>query len=339
MSAHGSLRWKLAGICLIGLLGLVVLGPGSAAAGEVITIKFGNSPTLDDPECLGALRFGELAVKKTGGRVKVQVYPLSQLGAQREMLEGLRLGTIEMTMVTVGFMSSYDPFLNIFELPYLYRDHFHSYKVFDGPVGEDVKKRIESKTDFKPLAFFEAGIRHMTNSRRPIKTPEDLKGLKIRVPQSKVNMDGLAAMGATPVAMAFPEVYSALQQKVVDGQENPYTMPWNFKFYEAQKYLSKTGHMLLTHTVLYSKKLWAQLPADIQKALIESADEAKHYQREQVRLAEEKLQTQLVEKGGMVFNEVDQAAFRKAVEPLYGKYATEYGPEAAAFIKRIQETK
>jgi len=100
------------------LLGLMVLGPGSAAAGEVITIKFGNSPVIDDPECLGALRFGELAEKKTGGRVKVQVYPLSQLGAQREMLEGLRLGTIEMTMVTVGFMSSYDPFLNIFELPY-----------------------------------------------------------------------------------------------------------------------------------------------------------------------------------------------------------------------------
>ncbi len=338
MSARRSL-WTLAGLGMLALVGLLALAPGTAVAGEPIIIKFGNSPPLDDPECLGALRFGELAEKKTNGRVKVQVYPLSQLGAQREMLEGLRLGTIEMTMVTVGFMSSYDQFLNIFELPYLYRDHFHSYKVFDGPIGEDVKKRIEAKTDFKPLAFFEAGVRHLTNSRRPIKTPEDLKGLKIRVPQSKVNMDGLAAMGATPVAMAFPEVYSALQQKVVDGQENPYTMPWNFKFYEAQKYLSKTGHMLLTHTVLYSKKLWEKLPADIQKALVESANEAKHYQREQVRLAEEKLQSMLVEKGGMVFNDVDQAAFRKAVEPLYAKYVKEYGPEAADFIKRIQETK
>lgn len=339
MSTRGSLWWSLFGLGLAVLLGFMIAGPGSAVAGEVTIIKFGNSPTLDDPECLGALRFGELAEKKTGGRVKVQVYPLSQLGAQREMLEGLRLGTIEMTMVTVGFMSSYDPFLNIFELPYLYRDHFHSYRVFDGPIGEDVKKRIEAKTDFKPLAFFEAGIRHLTNSRRAIKTPEDLKGLKIRVPQSKVNMDALGAMGATPVAMAFPEIYSALQQKVIDGQENPYTMPWNFKFYETQKYLSKTGHMLLTHTVLYSKKLWEKLPPDIQQALMESANEAKHYQREQVRLAEEKLQGQLVEKGGMQFNEVDQAAFRKAVEPLYPKYAKEYGSEAAEFIKRIQETK
>jgi tripartite ATP-independent transporter DctP family solute receptor len=339
MSVRGSLGWKLAGLCLIALLGLGAVSPGSAAAGEVITIKFGNSPSLDDPECLGALRFGELAEKKTGGRVKVQVYPLSQLGAQREMLEGLRLGTIEMTMVTVGFMSSYDPFLNIFELPFLYRDHFHSYKVFDGPIGDDVKKRIESKTDFKPLAYFEAGIRHMTNSRRPINTPEDLKGLKIRVPQSKVNMDALAAMGATPVAMAFPEIYSALQQKVVDGQENPYTMPWNAKFYEAQKYLSKTGHMLLTHTVVYSKKLWQQLPADIQAALQESANEAKVYQREQVRLMEDKMKGLLVEKGGMVYNEANQDAFRKAVEPMYAKYVKEYGPEAAAFIKRIQETK
>jgi TRAP-type C4-dicarboxylate transport system substrate-binding protein len=141
------------------------------------------------------------------------------------------------------------------------------------------------------------------------------------------------------VAMAFPEIYSALQQKVIDGQENPYTMPWNFKFYEAQKYLSKTGHMLLTHTVLYSKKLWNGLPADIQKALMEAANESKHYQREQVRLAEEKLQGMRVEKGGMQFNEVDQTAFRKAVEPLYPKYVKEYGAEAGEFIKRIQETK
>lgn len=339
MNNRGSLRWMLAGLSMIGVLSLLAMAPGSAIAGEPIVIKFGNSPVIDDPECLGALRFGELAEKKTGGRVKVQVYPLSQLGAQREMLEGLRLGTIEMTMVTVGFMSSYDQFLNIFELPYLYRDHFHSYKVFDGPVGEDVKKRIESKTDFKPLAFYEAGVRHVTNSRRPIKTPEDLKGLKIRVPQSKVNMDALAAMGATPVAMAFPEIYSALQQKVIDGQENPYTMPWNFKFYEAQKYVSKTGHMLLTHTVLYSKKLWEKLPADIQAALVESANESKHYQREQVRLMEEKVKGLLVEKGGMEFNEANQDAFRKAVEPLYGKYAAEYGAEAGAFIKRIQEIK
>jgi|WetSurMetagenome_2_1015567.scaffolds.fasta_scaffold28226_3 TRAP-type transport system periplasmic protein len=338
MSARGRLVWKLAGLCLIGLLGFLVLGPGSVAAGEPIVIKFGNSPPIDDPECLGALRFGELAEKKTGGRVKVQVYPLSQLGAQREMVEGLRLGTIEMTMVTVGFLSSYDQFLNIFELPYLYNDHFHSYRVFDGPIGEDVKKRID-KGDYKPLAFFEAGIRHVTNSRRPIKAPEDLKGLKIRVPQSKVNMDALAAMGATPVAMAFPEIYAALQQRVIDGQENPYTMPWNFKFYENQKYLSKTGHMLLTHTVLYSKKLWERLPADIQAALTEAANEAKHYQREQVRLAEEKVQGLLVEKGGMLFNEVDHDAFRKAVAPLYEKYAKEYGAEAGSFIKRIQETK
>jgi TRAP-type transport system periplasmic protein len=167
MSARGRHAWKLTGLCLVGLLGLLVLGPGSAVAGEPIIIKFGNSPPIDDPECLGALRFGELAEKKTGGRVKVQVYPLSQLGAQREMVEGLRLGTIEMTMVTVGFLSSYDQFLNIFELPYLYKDHFHSYRVFDGPIGEDVKKRID-KGDYKPLAFFEAGIRHVTNSRRQI---------------------------------------------------------------------------------------------------------------------------------------------------------------------------
>lgn len=328
----------LMSMALFTILGLLLIGPGSAIAGEATTVKFGIGPPIDDPEGLGATRFAELVAKKTDGRVKVQVFPLSQLGAQREMVEGLRLGTIEMTMVSVGFLSAYDPFLNIFELPYLYKDHFHSYRVFDGPVGDDVKKRIE-RGDFKVLAFWEAGVRHLTNSRRPVKTPEDLKGLKIRVPQAKVSMDALTAMGATPVAMAFPELYSALQQRVVDGQENPYTMPWGFKLYEVQKYLSKTGHQLMTHTVLFSKKIWDKLPGDIQAKLVEAANEAKGYEREQVRAAEEKLKGQLVEKGGMLFNEVDQDAFRKAVEPLYEKYVKEYGADAGSLIKRIQETK
>lgn len=329
---------NLMSMALVTLLGLMLIGPGSAIADEAITVKFGIGPPIDDPEGLGATRFAELVAKKTDGRVKVQVFPLSQLGAQRELVEGLRLGTVEMTMVSVGFLSAYDPFLNIFELPYLYKDHFHSYRVFDGPVGNDVKKRIE-RGDFKVLAFWEAGVRHLTNSRRPVKTPEDLKGLKIRVPQAKVSMDALTAMGATPVAMAFPELYSALQQRVVDGQENPYTMPWGFKLYEVQKYLSKTGHQLMTHTVLFSKKIWDKLPGDIQAKIVEAANEAKDYEREQVRTAEEKLKGQLVEKGGLVFNEVDQDAFRKAVEPLYEKYVKEYGADAGSFIKRIQETK
>ncbi len=329
--------WR-AGLVLFMLLGLLCVGAGGAGAADAITIKFGIGPPIDDPEGLGATRFGELVAKKTNNQAKVQVFPLSQLGAQREMLEGLRLGTIEMTMVSVGFLSAYDPFLNIFELPYLYKDHFHSYRVFDGSVGEDVKKRIE-RGDFKVLAFWEAGLRHLTNSRRPVKTPEDLKGLKIRVPQAKVSMDALSAMGATPVAMAFPELYSALQQRVVDGQENPYTMPWGFKLFEVQKYLSRTGHQLMTHTVLFSKKIWEKLPADIQGKLVEAANEAKDYEREQVRVAEEKLKDLLIEKGGMVVNDVDQEAFRKAVEPLYEKYVKEYGGDAGDFITRIKNTK
>jgi TRAP-type C4-dicarboxylate transport system substrate-binding protein len=144
--------------------------------------------SIDDPEGLGATRFAELVAKKTDGRVKVQVFPLSQLGAQREMVEGLRLGTVEMTMVSVGFLSAYDPFLNIFELPYLYKDHFHSYRVFDGPVGDDIKKRIE-RGDFKVLAFW--GSRPSTPDELP-PSSEDARGpqgLKIRVPQAKVSMD------------------------------------------------------------------------------------------------------------------------------------------------------
>ena len=146
----------------------------------------------------------------------------------------MRNGTLEVTWVTVGFFGSYEPILNVIESGYLFRDSQHSYKVFDGPMGKEIRGLVE-KHGVKLLGYYEAGLRHITNSVRPIRTPEDLKGLKIRTPQAKYHLNTLKYMGANPVAMSFGELYTAMQQKVVDGQENPVSNIYKSKFYEVQK--------------------------------------------------------------------------------------------------------
>ncbi|RPI02907.1 MAG: TRAP transporter substrate-binding protein, partial [Zetaproteobacteria bacterium] len=191
----------------------------SAQAGAKTVIKIGTVVAPDHPENVGARKIKELIEKKAGDRLEVQVFTDGQIGDQRTMVENLRTGVQEITWVTVGFFGSYEPILNVIESGYLFRDSQHSYKVFDGPMGNEVRALVE-KHGVKLLGFYEAGMRHITNNVRPINGPADLKGLKIRTPQAKYHLNTLKYMGANPVAMSFGELYTAMQQKVVDGQEN-----------------------------------------------------------------------------------------------------------------------
>ena len=281
-----------------------------------------------------AIKFKELVEEKTKGDVKVENYFRGVLGSQKDFVEGLRMGTLEVSWVTIGFFSSYEPILNIFELPYLYSSREHAFWMVNGPLEKMIKERVE-KHGVNLLAFFEAGRRNITNNVRPIYTPEDLKGLKLRVPESKVNIDTLTALGANAVPFSWSEVYLALQQGLFDGQENPFGVIYATKVYEVQKYLSKTGHMFLMHMVLYSEKLWNQLPEDIQEKIEEAAQEAAVYEIKVAADEENSLESVLKEKG-MEVNEVDVDAFRKVAKPLYQKYIDEYGPEAEEAIKLIQ---
>lgn len=309
--------------------------PAQAASKTVI--KIGTAVAPDHPENIGARKIKELVEKKAGDRLEVQVFTDNQLGDQRTMVENLRLGTQEITWVTVGFFGSYEPILNVFESGYLFRDSWHSYHVFDGPIGHEVRALVE-KHGVRLLGFYEAGLRHLTNNVRPVHNPEEMKGLKIRTPQAKYHFNTLKYMGANPVAMSFGELYTALQQKVVDGQENPLSNIYKAKFYEVQKYLSLTGHLHLTHMVMYSAKLWQKLPAGLQKIVRESVVESQATQRKAVRDDDAKLLGALKEKG-MQVNEADRAAFRKAVLPLREEAVREFGPKAKDFIERIEATK
>jgi tripartite ATP-independent transporter DctP family solute receptor len=329
-----TLSWVGLSVALLVAIGLLV---PLAQAGTKTVIKIGTGVAPDHPENVGARKIKELVEKKAGDRLEVQVFTDGQLGDQRTMVENMRNGTLEITWVTVGFFGSYEPILNVFESGYLFRDSWHSYKVFDGPIGGEVRGLVE-KHGVRLLGFYEAGLRHVTNNVRPIVTPEDIKGLKIRVPQAKYSLSTLKYMGANPVAMSFGELYTALQQKVVDGQENPVSNIYKSKFYEVQKYISLTGHQHLTHMVMYSAKLWDQLPADLQKVVRDSVIESQETQRKAVRDDDATLLNALKTKG-MQVNEANREAFRKAMQPQREEAVKEYGPKAKEWIERVEATK
>jgi len=328
------LLWVGLGFAVMALVGM--LAP-SVQAGAKTVIKIGTGVAPDHPENVGARKIKELAEKKAGDRLEVQVFTDGQLGDQRTMVENMRNGVLEITWVTVGFFGSYEPILNVIESGYLFRDSQHSYKVFDGPMGNEVRALVE-KHGVKLLGYYEAGLRHITNNVRPVKTPADLKGLKIRTPQAKYHLSTLKYMGANPVAMSFGELYTAMQQKVVDGQENPLSNIYTAKFYEVNKYLSLTGHLHLTHMVMYSAKLWDQLPADLQKVVRDSVIESQETQRKKVRDDDERLLNEVKAKG-MLVNDADRGAFRTSVLPLREEAVKEFGPKAKEWIERIEATK
>ena len=309
--------------------------PGTVEAKTVI--KIGTVVHGDHPENVGARKIKELIEAAAGDEVEVRVFIGSQIGDQRTMVENLRNGVLEMTWVTTGFFGSYEPILNVLESGFLFRDSQHSYKVFDGPIGEEVKGLV-NKHGVKVLGFYEAGMRHLTNNVRPIMTPADLKGLKIRTPQAKYHLNTLKYMGANPVAMSFSELYTAMQQGVVDGQENPVSNIYNAKFYEVNKYIALTGHLHLTHMVMYSEKLWNKLPAKLQAVVQKAVIDSQEFQRAAVRNDDATLLAKLEEKG-MQVSRPDRAAFRAAVLPLRDEAVKEFGSKAKEWIEAIEATK
>ena len=302
-----------------------------------ITIKIGSSPPKEHPENVGAFEIKKRIEQMAGDRVDVQVFPNRQLGDQRTMVENMRAGLLDMTWVTVGFFGSYEPILNIIESAYLFDSEEHAYKVFDGPLGDEIRKRVE-KHRVKLLGFFEAGVRQLTNNVRPVNIPQELKGLKIRVPQSKYHLKSLQLMGANAISMSFSELYTAMQQGVVDGQENPLAIIHDTHLYEVQKYLSLTDHLLLMHMVMFSEKRWNELPADIQKIVREAVKGAEPIQRKAQRDKDASLLSVLKDKG-MKVNTADKSAFRQAVLPLRKEAINEYGETAKKWFEIIENTK
>ncbi len=276
----------------------------------------------------GLVKFGELVESKTNGSIKVEVYPNGQLGGDREVFESLQFGSIQGTTMSTGPIAQFVPKFNVFDLPFLFPNSEVAYGVLDGKIGTDLLAELESQNVIG-LNYWENGFRHLTNGVKEVKTPDDVKGLKIRTLENDLHMDIWSELGANPTPMAFTELFAGLQQGVVDGQENPVGNVTANKFYEVQKYLSKTGHVYNASPFLISKDFWNTLSDEEKEAVQEAADEARDYQRELNQKEDEDGYKFLTENGMTVtdISDEEKEAFLEKVKPVYEKYSASIGEE------------
>lgn len=276
----------------------------------------------------GLVKFGELVESKTNGSIKVEVYPNGQLGGDREVFESLQFGSIQGTTMSTGPIAQFVPKFNVFDLPFLFPNSEVAYEVLDGKIGSDLLAELESQNVIG-LNYWENGFRHLTNGVKEVKTPDDVKGLKIRTLENDLHMDIWSELGANPTPMAFTELFAGLQQGVVDGQENPVGNVTANKFYEVQKYLSKTGHVYNASPFLISKDFWNTLSDEEKKAVQEAADEARDHQRELNQKEDEDGYKFLTENGMTITDITDEEkdAFLEKVKPVYEKYSASIGEE------------
>lgn len=311
----------------------VLLSTSVCLAGP-ITLKLGHIAEPENPYGMGATHFAELVKERSGGTVEIQVFPSSQLGNQRDLVEGLAFGTVDMTLTGTAVLGNFIPEVSVFDLPFIFRDVQHAYKALD-TVGMDLCKKGENR-GMITLAIWENGVRHMTNSKRPIKKPEDMKGLKIRVMEQPVYIEMMKCLGASPTPMAMSELYTALQKGVVDGEENPFSHIATKRFDEVQKYISITSHTYAPEPVLISTMAWNKLSADQQAMLRKAAEDTRDWQRALCREKEGAFRKTIEERGHAVVNDdVDKEAFAKATAPVWNLYIKQFGDSAIKAIQAI----
>lgn len=312
-----------------GVGALFILGCAffSGAASASYNIKIAHSsPAVDDRLEKSLQVFKENVEKRTDGEVTISTYPASQLGGEREQLEGVQFGSIEMA-VLAGPISSIYPDIMVFDLPYLFKNKKVAYEVLDGDFGQRILNGMLPKTGIRTLAWGENGFRHFTNNVHPIKKPEDLAGLKIRTMENPAHMAMVKDLGANPTPMAFGEVYSALQMGVIDGEENPVSLIDSMRFYEVQKYLTLDGHVYNPFTFIVNDAFFSSLPAKYQTVLKE---EAKHWSDVERQLNTEQAERsiQKLKDSGMQIvdlSDQDKQAFREATQPVYDMYRKQLG--------------
>jgi tripartite ATP-independent transporter DctP family solute receptor len=307
------------------LLVLGFLSGSGVCQDKPISLKLGHAVAPDHPYHLGAVRFAELVGQRTKNKIKVDVFPSTQLGNERDMVEGLQLGTIDLVVTSTGPLGGFVSKMFVVDLPFLFRDRERAYKVLDGPIGKELLAAFSAK-GIKGLAFWENGFRQITNNVRPIEKPEDLKGIKIRTMENKVHLASFRAFGASPTPMAWSEVYTALQQKTIDGQENPIAIIYHQKIAEVQKYLALTGHFYSPTPLLMSEKVFHGLPKDVQKIIADTAIECATYERNLLRDSEAKQMAELKAKG-MQVTTPDKKPFLDAAASVYKEFEAQFGKE------------
>lgn len=298
-------------------------GKDASAPTQAVVLKLGTTVNEQDSFQVAAEKFAELVAEKTNGAYTIEIYPNASLGDERTMLEGMQMGTLDMGIITSGPFVNFIPEMGVLDMPFLFPDNEAAYTVLDGEVGQELLDKFEG-VNLKGLAYAERGFRNLTNNVRPVATPQDIKGLKIRVMQNEVYISTFESLGVNAVPMAWTEALTALQQNTIDGQENPVNVIHSHKLWESQKNLTLTRHAYAAAIITMSLKKFQSLPEDVQLIFKEAAQEAAEYERKWVADNEASQLADIEANGMKVEKNPDIDAFKAAVAPTYEKYGAQY---------------
>ena len=315
------------------VIATVALAAMGMAQAQDKTIKFANQNALGHPIVQGMEKFKEIVEKQSGGKLKVNVFPGGALGSDQANVSAIQGGTLEMASMNSGIFASQVRDFEVFDFPFMFASGKEADAVVDGAFGKKLHAKLEEK-GIVGLGFFELGFRNLTNGKRAINKVSDIEGLKLRVIPNPINVDWVKALGANPTPLPWPEVYAALEQKAVDGQENPVATINGAKLYEVQKHLTLTGHQYNPQSIVISKKFWETLSAAEKKIVSDAATEASKFQRATARTMEAGLLENL-KKGGMEVTTLpasEMAILREKMKPVISKH----GEKIAATVAELQ---
>ena len=316
----------------------VAVMAGAAFADAEYTIKVGYIGSESHPTMQAMKTFGDNVAKGSEGKIKVELYPNAQLGGDRELCEGVQMGTIQMAIPSTSALAGFDKRIQVLDLPYLFTTREAAFEAVDGELGQKLNEFL-GKKGFYVVGYLENGFRHVTNSKQPITKPEDLSGLKIRTMENPMHLAFFKELGANPTPMSWGELYTALQQGTVDAQENPYAMIDDGKFYEVQKYVSETGHVFSYEILIANKKFMEKLPEDLRALVIDEAQKAIATQRTAMKTEEANFKAKVI-KGGLTANELtpeQKKPFVEKTKVVYAQFEGELGTEIMDIARKVQK--
>ncbi len=317
------------------LLGALAAALGLAAPALAAELKLGYSLAPTSHYGVGATAMAEELAKRTNGKWTIKQFPANALGGEREMVEGAQIGTVDIVVTSTGPVGNFVPDTLLTDVPFLFKDYKHAHAVLDGPIGQRILDQFP-KHGLIGLAWGENGFRNLTNSKRPVKTPEDAKGLKVRTMENQVHMTAFRTIGVLPTPMAFPELFTALQQGTVDGQENPIGVILSAKFPQVQKYLTLTQHVYSPALIILSPAVWDKLSADEKTAFKEAAKVGAAAMRKKAFDDAENGVAELRKQGMEVVTDLDRKAFEEALKPAFAEYARRFGQDKIDEIRNYK---
>lgn len=300
-----------------------------------IVLRLGHIAEPENPYAQGAMRFAQLVQDRTHGEIAINVFPSGKLGTQRDLIEDVSEGSVDLALTSSAVLASFVPQIALFDLPFLFRDREHAYKALD-TLGIELSKKGKAR-GIITLAFWENGMRQMTNNVRPIKRPEDMKGLKFRVMEQPLFIEMMKAIGARPVPMSITELYDALKDGIVDGQENPLAHIVTKHYDKVQKYISLTSHTYTPEPLLISVQTWMRLTPDQQNIVRTTAEEIRDWQRRLCIEQEKQFLAEIRKNGSCEINDnVDLPAFRQATRSVWKLYTRKFGDETLKAVLSIK---